>query len=306
MRIGIYTNSYHPAIHGVVRSVDIFRRELTKQGHQVFVLCPADETFEDHDPDVFRYPSLANYADMDCRIAVPRSLKMDSLVKSLKLDVIHSQHPIYIGYEASRQAKRCNIPLVWTYHSQYDTVLRIYLNWPDAVFRYVMQRLYYGYFNLADCIITPTESIRRMVALKMPLYANLLRVLPTPMELDGFDALQPEPVRARYNLDGTTTLVSVARLGPEKNLAKLITAFAQVAGSRPEARLMLIGDGPSRPGLVKLIQRLKLDKQVILTGMVPMPEVKHYLAAGDIYICSSLTETQGLSLLEAMAVGLPA
>ncbi|MCE5260108.1 MAG: glycosyltransferase [Chloroflexi bacterium] len=305
MRIGIYTNSYHPAIHGVVRSIDIFRRELTALGHEVYIFCPADETFEDNDPYVLRYPSLANYADMDCRISVPRSLTMDRAVRDLKLDIIHSQHPIYIGYEASRQAKRCGIPLVFTYHSQYDTVLRIYLDWPNSIFRRVMRRLYYRYFNLSDCIITPTESIRSMVAVKMPLHAHLLKVLPTPMDMDAFSELIPGPIRERYHLAGTTTFVNVSRLGPEKNLDKLIEAFALAAVGRPQLRLLIVGDGPMRMDLTHLINRHKLENQVFLTGMVPMSEVGNYLAAGDAYVCASLTETQGLALLEAMAAGLP-
>jgi len=305
MRIGIYTNSYHPAIHGVVRSIDIFRRELTALGHQVYVFCPADETFEDHDPNVFRYPSLANYGDMDCRISVPRSLTMDRIIPKLKLDIIHSQHPVYLGYEASRQAKRCGIPMIFTYHSQYDTVMRTYLKWPDALYRYVMQKLYDRYFSLCDCMLLPTESVRRHVMRKMPNYVHILQVLPTPLQ--PFDAtnLNPEPIRARYHLEGTTTFINVSRLGPEKNLPSLLEAFALAASSRPQLRLLLVGDGPLRPTLVRLIQQYNLEEQVYLAGMVPMNEVQNYLAASDAFVCASLTETQGLSLLEAMSVGLP-
>ncbi|NLV74938.1 MAG: glycosyltransferase family 4 protein [Chloroflexi bacterium] len=305
LRIGIFTNSYHPAIHGVVRSVDIFRRELVRLGHDVFVFCPADETYIDNDPQVYRYPSLANYRAMDCRISVPHSFKMDRVIKGLDLDIIHTQHPIFIGYEASRQARRCGIPLVLTYHSQYENVLRTYFDWSEGFFRAIFRILYQRYFGRTDCVITPTESIRRMELARSPDNEGHFVVLPTPLDGDMLLDPHPEPVIERYGLAGHFTFVSTNRLGPEKNLYTMIDAFGLIAERDPSTRLLLVGDGPIRQDLERYIGARKLSHQVVMTGMVPMRDIRNYLAAGDAYVCASLTETQGLALLEAMAMGLP-
>lgn len=306
MRVGIYTNSYSPAVHGVARTISLYKRELNALGHEVYVFCPAEETYIDDDPDIIRYPTIINYATMDCRIAVPHTGTLDRLVSKLHLDIIHSQHPIFIGYDGYRQALRSGIPLVFTYHSMYDEVLRLWLKrWPKRVLFGIIDYLHRDYLGKSNCIIAPTERVRQLIAARLPQYASKVTVMPAPIDYDAIGQSNPRPIREHYRLGGTYTFINVTRLGLEKNLEVLIRAFALVARTRLELRLMLVGDGLARPAIERLIHELKLDTQVILTGLVPMADVPDYLGSANAYVCSSLTETQGLALIEGMAAGLP-
>jgi glycosyltransferase involved in cell wall biosynthesis len=100
-------------------------------------------------------------------------------------------------------------------------------------------------------------------------------------------------------------LISVGRLAPEKNWDTLVQAFARVHKELPDARLVLIGDGPARQSLEALAAELGVSEKVTFTGSVPFQEVPRYLKAADLFAFASITETQGLVTIEAMAAGLP-
>ena len=85
----------------------------------------------------------------------------------------------------------------------------------------------------------------------------------------------------------------------------MIRTFARIAPQRPQARLLLIDEGTHRRSLLGLAQRLGLGERVMLPGAVPHSEVPHYAAAADLFVFSSVTDTQGLVLIEAMAAGTP-
>jgi 1,2-diacylglycerol 3-alpha-glucosyltransferase len=86
----------------------------------------------------------------------------------------------------------------------------------------------------------------------------------------------------------------------------LLRAFARIAPARPQARLLLVGRGPRERSLRRQARKLGLGEKVILTGPIPHSEVPHYAAAADLFVFPSVTETQGLVLIEAMAAGTPA
>ena len=103
MHIAFFTNYYHPVVNGVVRSVASFRETLMKQGHNVFIFAQSDSTYKDDEPFIFRYPSLPLPLG-DISTAIPVSPFVDQLLPMLKLDVIHTHHPILLGQTAARKA----------------------------------------------------------------------------------------------------------------------------------------------------------------------------------------------------------
>jgi glycosyltransferase involved in cell wall biosynthesis len=100
-------------------------------------------------------------------------------------------------------------------------------------------------------------------------------------------------------------LLYVGRLAGEKNLDFLLRAFARVVAQRPQARLLLVGRGPDEGRLRRLARDLKLGEQVLFVGAVPHDEIPHYAALADVFVFPSLTDTQGLVLIEALAAGTP-
>ena len=96
---------------------------------------------------------------------------------------------------------------------------------------------------------------------------------------------------------------TIARLDPIKNHAMMLKAFANVTLQKPEAKLIIVGDGDLMDELTALIKTLSLQNNVIMTGYIPYP--KDVLAIFNIFLLSSLSEGTSMTLLEAMSLGKP-
>ena len=101
-------------------------------------------------------------------------------------------------------------------------------------------------------------------------------------------------------------LLYAGRLAREKNLDTLFEAAAILFKSDPSLRLWLVGDGPFRPECAAMARKHGIGDRVKFVGFVPREEVNRYYAAADLFVFPSMTETQGLVVLEAMNYGLPA
>ena len=304
MRIGIFSNCYQPVINGVVRSISVFRDELIRQKHTVYVFAPEARGHKDQDPDILRYRALEITHPAVFSLPIPFSRSISKLIPQLHLDIIHSQHPVVLGQEAAHQAHRLGIPLIFTYHSHYETYAP-YIPFNQRMVKSLTREVVGGYLEKCQRIIVPTESIRAIVGEEYPDVLSRSVIIPTPVDLDAYRHLDPAPTRAHYGLEGRFTFFVVARLALEKGLMALLRAFALIAGERPQARLLMIGVGPLRDALREQVEALDLVGQVIFAGPVPFEQVPQYLAAADAFAYASLNETQGLAIVEAMAAGLP-
>jgi glycosyltransferase involved in cell wall biosynthesis len=138
----------------------------------------------------------------------------------------------------------------------------------------------------------------------------LLGWMPNPVDTDQFQPCTPEQrsrIRRDLNIaEDARLIVFVGRLGPEKEIPSLIGALRQVVKQQPHARLALIGDGPLREELARLVQEADVGENVIFTGRLTTSEVVRWLQAGDIFTLVSSLEGLPCSLIEAMAVGMAA
>lgn len=305
MRIAIFTNAYKPYVSGVVRSITTYRRELRRQGHAVYVFAPEAPDYEEEDYDIFRYPGINIGSTVKFPIAIPVSPCIDWVVPRLRFDVIHSQHPMLLGQEAIGFSRKHRLAHVFTYHSQYEIYATYYAPFSEAIVKRVIRELVKYHMLHAQRIIAPSESVYSHLVSQYQEIADRVVILPTPMDLGAFETLRPEPIRARYQLDRGFTFVCVARLTTEKNHPMLLDCFARATADHPDAKLLIVGDGPMRKDLEKQARRLGLDGRVHFCGQVDYDEVPHYLAAGDAFAFASMSETQGLVMIEAMAAGLP-
>ncbi|MFQ5578415.1 MAG: glycosyltransferase, partial [Anaerolineae bacterium] len=306
MRIGIFTNAYKPEISGVVKSITTFRDELVRQGHAVYIFAPEAANYEDTEYGVFRYPAVKVSAAVNFPLAIPISPFIDWVVPRLKLDVLHSQHPILIGEEAINFAKALNLPHVFTHHTQYEEYSH-YIPFNQNIVKTLTREMVRLYLVRCVKIIAPTKSIQLQLGRQYPEVKDRLNILPSPIDPARFQpqALNPQPIREQYRLAETFTFVSVARLTPEKNFSALLKAFALAAAGHPQARLLIVGDGNSKKELVKLAGTLEIAEKVIFVGAIDYDQVPHYLAASDAFAFASTSETQGLVMVEGMAAGLP-
>ena len=134
MHIAFFTNFYLPVVNGVSRSVESFRKELTRQGHNVFIFAQSANGYEDEVPFVFRYPSFTLPVYVEVPAVIPVSPFIDQLLPTLKLDMIHTHHPFLLGSTAARKAEELSLPLVFTFHTQYQEYTH-YIPLPQETFQ---------------------------------------------------------------------------------------------------------------------------------------------------------------------------
>src|SRR5687768_15148271 len=277
-----------------------------KQGHNVFVFAQSDSSYKDDEPFIFRYPSLPLPLG-DISTAIPVSSFVDQLLPTLKLDVIHTHHPILLGQTAARKASELDLPLVFTFHTQYWEYTH-YIPFPQEVIQEFLKnavhRWLLEFMQKCQHIIIPSESLREILVRDYGLHERF-SVIPTGTNLEPFIQADGKSLRAEHGWRDEKVLVSVGRLAPEKNWDTLLQALAKVYQKQPDVRLVLIGDGTARQTLEMLAAELGITDCVTFTGALPFEQIPRYLKAADLFAFASITETQGLVTIEAMAAGLP-
>ena len=307
LRIAFFTNYYHPVVNGVVRSVASFREILTKQGHIVFIFAQSANEYEDDEPFIFRYPSLSLPLPVDIATVIPVSSFVDQLLPTLKLDVIHTHHPILLGQTAASKAADLNVPLVFTFHTQYWEYTH-YIPFPQEAIQDFLKNAIHSWLKvfMRKCqhIVIPSESIKEILIKDYGL-EDCYTVIPTGTDLKPFLKADGKALRQSQGWQADKVIVSIGRLAPEKNWETLLRAAAQVYAQHPNMRLVLIGDGPDKQTLEALVTELGIAERVSFTGRLPFEDIPTYLRAADMFSFASVTETQGLVTIEAMAAGLP-
>ena len=306
MHIAKFTNLYLPVVNGVVRSVHAFREELTRQGHNVFIFAQ-EADYQDDEPFIFRYPSLNFPIGVDIRAAIPISPFIDTLLPKLKLDVVHAHHPVLLGQTAAAKAQELNLPLVFTFHTQYREYTH-YVPFPQEsvqkLLKNAVDRWLLDFLRRCQHIIIPSESMREILTRDYGL-KNRFTVIPTGIDMGLYDQPGREKFRAKKRWSNDTIMVSVGRLASEKNWPVLLQAASLVLKEYPNFRFVLIGDGPDKKNLEDLAKELGIQKRVTFAGQVQFSEIPAYMQAADLFGFASITETQGLVILEAMAAALP-
>ena len=307
MHIAFFTNFYLPVVNGVTRSVESFRKELTRLGHNVFIFAQADSEYKDDVPFVFRYPSLTLPVYVDVPAIIPVSPFIDQLLPTLKLDVIHTHHPFILGRTAVRKSEELGLPLVFTFHTQYQEYTH-YVPLPqDAIQDFLKDTVnnwLKEFMALCQHIVIPSESMKEILINDYGLRDNYT-VIPTGIDLEPYRHADGKALRSREGWQDNIVLVSTGRLAMEKNWPVLLHSIQKVYREHPDIHLVIIGDGPEKKVLQEQCAELGIGECVTFTGELPFEEVPAYLKAADLFVFASLTETQGLVTMEALAAGLP-
>ena len=304
MNIAHYTNTYYPVVSGVVRSVSAFRQALTDLGHTVFIFSQHASQYEDQEPFVFRYPAFELPIHNNFPITIPMSSHIDWLLPSLKLDVIHAHHPFLLGQTAANKAEEHHLPFVFTFHTRYRDYSH-YVSLNQTIVKEAIDRWLGVFMQQCQHIVVPSDSIRELLS---DLYGvhKRVTVIPTGIDLEPYEnPSDSQEFRQQKGWGDDKVLISVGRLAKEKNWHLLLDAVAEVIKAMPDTRLVILGDGEERNSLQKRAQELGIAERVELPGSVPFSEVPTYLFASDLFCFASITETQGLVTLEAMAANLP-
>lgn len=303
VRIGVFSDSYKPYQSGVVTSILTFKEELKRKGHEIDIFAPSYPNYIEEEEGVHRFLSVPSPTNPDFTLAIPVLRGLGTLIKHLKLDLIHVQSPFTMGRVGLRYANKYRLPLVFTYHTLYDQYAH-YVPVAQDLARDMAVKYSMKFCNHCDHVIVPCQEIQEV--LQSNLVHTPISVIPTGVSLDKFAQGDRKWLHNQYGIGlDKKILLFVGRLTREKNLEFLIEAFAAVHAHRPDTVLVLVARGPLEQPLKTMAVGLGLGDDVIFTGAQPFETLVHAYHSADLFVFSSITETQGLVLLEAMACGLP-
>ncbi|MDE6055435.1 MAG: glycosyltransferase [Lachnospiraceae bacterium] len=307
MKIAMMTNNYLPFIGGVPISIQRLSDGLRREGHKVTIFAPTyKEQLRDH--NIMRYHSLIKGIVNGASVPDSFDRRIEREFVKGDFDVIHVHHPMMIGWTAVYLSRKYHVPLVLTYHTRYEQ----YLHYIKAsCFQSAVPLYMRNYMRFCDMVFAPTPLMQEylyQIGCEAPVH-----VLPTGISDDSFRADEDiaSALRRRFLGEGINNrkylFCTVARLAKEKNLEFLfhVLAARKEAGNESDFCLVLVGEGPEEKHLRKLAARHDLEREIYFAGRVSNEQIKNYCRASDLFLFSSLSETQGIVLLEAMAVGTP-
>lgn len=307
MKILITTDFYLPYTTGVTTVVVNEMATLPLQGHEVRLLTIGDRQKSYYQDGVYHMQAsrLKPFGDSYMTFSYKDPLLEEIL--AWKPDLIHSNNEFFsMGY-AKRIARALHIPLLHTCHTdftRYDAEQRIrHTLWDTAMALIIKQRVKH-----CDLLISPSAAHKAMLErYRIP---NPIEVLPSGIDLQRFGLRIDDELRSRMRSDllfkkEHIVLVSVCRLAPEKRVNRTIDAFFLLSLLEDSARLLIVGGGPKLESLQQQVKDFGLEGRVVFTGSVPCESIHRYYQASDLFVSSSIRESQGLGFVEAMASGLP-
>jgi glycosyltransferase involved in cell wall biosynthesis len=298
MRIGLVTACFTPVINGVVRMVALYKKYLEEAGHDITVFTLGRERSGRSEEGVIRSPALP-LGRTGYHLSARYSKRAQELVRSMEL--LHCHHPV-MALELANRYGRC--PVVFTNHTRYDLYLSAYSPLTPPVSKSVMSRLWPVLAEYADVVVAPSDSVRDLL-LAMGIRTPV-ELIYNGIELDAFQFVaQNRAHKERTSAGKRIHCIYVGRLSVEKNVSALIDEFAAACTSDPRLHLTLVGDGPQRDHLQDRIQGLDLEASVSFTGQIDFNAVPVELAKAEIFVTSSVSEVHPLTVIEAMAAGLP-
>ena len=315
MRIGIFTETYTPYISGLVTSELMLKNALEKKGHTVYVVT-ANLTSSKYEYDekerVLRIPGIPT-GIYDSRLTSIYPIKAINKIKSWNLEVIHSQTEFAIGTFARLFAKQYNIPIVHTYHTMYeDYVHYITKGHFDKSSKKLVEYLTKFYCDKTiNELIVPTKKAYDLFKEKYNVKRNI-HIVPTGIEVERFykekiDIKKIRELKKKYNFSKRDFIaIFVGRIAEEKNVPFLIEVTENIIKEKSNFKLLIIGDGPDKENYENMVKERNLEKNIIFTGKVAWEAIPIYYQLGDVFVSASQSETQGLTIIEAMAASLPA
>jgi 1,2-diacylglycerol 3-alpha-glucosyltransferase len=308
MRILMISDVYFPRINGVSTSIQTFRRGLHAAGHETILIAPEyPGAAPDNDAGILRVPSRQVPRDPEDRamkLGAIRTLRPQ--LERLEPDLVHIQTPFIAHYQGTALARALRVPVIESYHTYFEEYLHHYVPlMPRAVMRFVARRFTVSQCNVLDALVVPSSAMEQALldyGVKCPMH-----IIPTGMEMERFAGGDGQRFRAQLGIaPGQPVLVHVGRIAHEKNIEFLFRMFAIVVRSKPGAVFVVAGEGPALASCKAYVRSLGLSEHVRFVGYLSRErELLDCYRAGDLFVFSSKTETQGLVLLEAMALGIP-
>lgn len=317
MRVGIFTESYPPLVNGVSTSILMLEHALTKLGHEVFIITVSDNKKDyalENNGHILRLPSvnLANCYDYKMTSVYP--IKAVNMIKKMNLDVIHSNVEFTVGIFARVVSEQLSIPLVHTYHTNWEDYTH-YITKNKKILDDICKKLlkYLVVFfedKTVTELIVPSNKIYNLFKDKYKFTKNI-HIIQTGIETSKF-------YKENFNLKDINSLkkklgikkkdfvvMTVSRLAKEKSVDRIINNHKELVKKYSNMKLLIVGDGPDIDKLKDEAKSLGVSDSVIFTGKVPLSDIPICYQLGNVFVTASKSETQGLTVVEAISSSLP-
>jgi glycosyltransferase involved in cell wall biosynthesis len=298
LHVAMVTETYPPEVNGVARTVGLMAEGLQKCGHFVQLVRPR-QNGHDHAASGPRFQEILGrgipiprYTQL--KMGLPAKGELTRAWRQRRPDIVHIATEGPLGWSALAAARKLGIPVATDFHTNFHAYSRHYgFAWlATPVMAYLR-----SFHNRADCTIVPTQELAEELG---ALGYRGLRVVGRGVNPDVFHpARRSSELRAQWGADEDTPVaLCVSRFAPEKNFPLVIEAFEAMCRERPDAKLVLVGDGPLSEELARR------NVGYVIAGRLVNGKLSAHYASGDIFLFPSTTETFGNVTLEAMASGL--
>lgn len=312
MKILIAADLHWPTINGVATFSRNLAQGLAARGHEVVVIAPSqtgrrykeiDENYLIERTRALPFPFYQNF-----RISMMPQAEVRSIIKRFKPDVIHIQMLMGNGRAAMIYGKKFGIPIVATNHAMPENLLdNLRLLAPFAKpISYMIKEYGARFHSNADYVTLPTQAAIDLFDGSIDDIQVPIKAISNGIDLSKFrPGRVPAGLREKYNIPERVPVVTyLGRLDSEKHVGALVKAFAEVL-QHTKAHLMIVGSGNDYENLGELAKELGIADHVTLTGRIPEEDKPGIHRIGKVFVMSSPVELQCISMLEAMASGLP-
>jgi len=314
MRIGLFSDTYLPEINGVVSSIVTLQQGLEAQGHEVFIITTHPSLLSvSYENRILRLPGIELKQMYGYVLTSPVHIRAFQTIRDMELDVIHAHTEFGIGIFARIASRLLHLPLVITYHTTYEDYTHYVNVFNSKTFekaaRKTVSKLSKLYIDTSDAIISPSQKTKTMLlgyGVK-----NQIHVIPTGLDLDRFDPNRSKPsdilaLRQALGIQASKKIILyVGRIAKEKSIDLVIEGFSKINQTLCPCQLIIVGGGPELDHLIQLTQSLGAQASVTFTGKKAATEVPLYYHTADVFVSASLTETQGMTFVEAFASHTP-
>jgi glycosyltransferase involved in cell wall biosynthesis len=313
MRIAYFSDNSYPELSGITDTILMTGAELKKKGHKVCYIgpqySPKDYT-KSHKPfpssvaeDTYggmpfiRLPSFHIPSPTgQSRFALPIGASFTFLHEFMP-DLIHTQSPYGVGWEAIRAAQRFNIPFVGTNHTAIEDFFPLGI---------LMRKYDASYYNHCKVVTAPYGTL--LERMKESGFTQPSQVIANPADLSLFTPTAHTERTAYKQAQGYAgpVLLYVGRLSADKRVDVLLRGMALLVEQFPTITLVITGHGAAEPKLKALTIELQLTKRVRFTGFLSKEALSDVYKAADVFVFMSTSDSQSISLMQAYATGIPA
>ncbi|HEY4517192.1 MAG TPA: glycosyltransferase [Candidatus Paceibacterota bacterium] len=295
MRIAICTDQYLPLLSGLVDSVETLAKQLRTDGHVVRIYA-SEMKGSVPEPDVFHFPAWE--LPGGTFLSLPRGAMAD--IRAFKPDIVHTELFGVVGFFAWYAARRLSVPFVGTDHTfPADYLHYLHLNFPPMPF--IARKYAAWYYGRCDVVTTPSARMLeelREYGMKKPAH-----IISNPIPHTFRSLANKNELKKKFGI-GERAVLIFGRVAREKNLDTALAVFADIA-KRSDAQMVFVGDGPYRTELEHRVHDQRFSDRIKFLGTLRGEPLVEALNACDVLLITSTSENQPMTLLQAMACGLP-